>query len=126
MRACREEYTRHRVVGYSGVVFGLMALAAARAPMGSTYSLGGLHAPAALAPFGSLALTHVLVPNASLVGHSAGILAGYALAAGLLALVNGWAALALGMGAAAACVHSAGLLPGIRAPQWLLRLLSKG
>lgn len=72
----REEYSRHVVVGYSGVVFGLMALAAARAPFGATISLGGLHAPAVLSPFVSLVITHMLIPNASFVGHASGIIVG--------------------------------------------------
>ena len=42
----------------------------------ASYSIVGLAIPAHLVPFGSLALTQVLIPRASFVGHLAGILVG--------------------------------------------------
>lgn len=79
-------------VGYSGVAFGLMALEAARAhSSGRALALLGVRVPALLAPFLALALTQVLVPRASFVGHLAGILAGLAVAAGAFAWLDSWA-----------------------------------
>ncbi|KAK3242295.1 hypothetical protein CYMTET_48007 [Cymbomonas tetramitiformis] len=40
-------------------------------------SLVGLHLPMNLAPFGSLIFTSMIVPQASFIGHLAGILVGY-------------------------------------------------
>lgn len=54
--------------------------------------LGLVHMPMALAPFGSLLLTTLLIPRASFVGHLAGIAVGYCLAYGALDWVTpGWA-----------------------------------
>lgn len=75
-------------VGYSGIAFGLMTIAAAR---GNALTLLGVRVPALLAPFLSLALTQLLVPQASFVGHLAGILAGLAVAAGAFAWFDTWA-----------------------------------
>lgn len=88
-------------VGYSGVAFGLMTIAAARAH-GGTYAVLGLRVPALATPFLSLALTQVLVPQASFVGHAAGIAAGLAVARGAFAWFDTWAlAEVLGWGAVA-------------------------
>lgn len=70
------EYETTYAVGYSGVIFGLMTVGHMAAKH-SRISLFGISLPLSLAPFGSLLLTQLLVPNASLVGHLAGIIAGY-------------------------------------------------
>jgi membrane associated rhomboid family serine protease len=101
--AGRDHYRSVTAVGYSCVLFGWMAILAARQPAGITaLPLIGLgHVPTALAPFGSLLVTSALVPRASFVGHLAGILAGYLVAVPWLDAVPAWAALA-GAGAAGA------------------------
>lgn len=78
----QEHMSRLYCVGYSGVLFGWMAELSIRNPGGvSSLSLLGLiSVPLYLAPFGSLILTSLLIPQASFVGHLAGILAGYAIA----------------------------------------------
>ena len=110
----RDGYDRHEVVGYSGVVFGLMALQAARAPRGAVLVVLGARVPAALAPFASLLLTSLLVPNASFIGHAAGILAGFALGLGGLRVLSAHASLLILASCAAACAHSAGLTSWLR------------
>lgn len=70
------EYETTYAVGYSGVIFGLMTVGHVAAKQ-SKISFFGLSIPLSLAPFGSLLLTQILVPNASFVGHLSGIIAGY-------------------------------------------------
>lgn len=85
-RCGREEQRHTLVLGYSCVLFGWMALLAARQPGGLRMLplLGLGSAPLWAAPWASLALTSLLVPRASFLGHLAGILAGYCLASGAL------------------------------------------
>lgn len=79
-----DHFKRVTAVGYSGVVFGWMTVLAVRQPSFRLPLLGGaLSLPISLAPFESLALTSLLVPQASFVGHLGGILAGYMLGWGL-------------------------------------------
>jgi membrane associated rhomboid family serine protease len=108
-------------VGYSGVLFGWMTLQAVAQP-GSAIALpGGLALPFSLAPFVSLLVNQLLVPQASFLGHLAGIVAGYALAWGLLDWCAGyWFWSGLGYAALAALV-SARAHPA--APRWLRRLV---
>lgn len=70
------EYESTYAVGYSGVIFGLMTVGYVSAKQ-SRISFFGLSIPLSLAPFGSLLLTQLLIPNASFVGHLSGIIAGY-------------------------------------------------
>ena len=79
----RRELKDAYAVGYSGVAFGLMAIEAAQSPSGRM-SVFGRAVPAVAAPFASLLVTQVIVPNASFTGHLAGIVAGFVLAAGAL------------------------------------------
>lgn len=76
-KAGKEEYLRVVSVGYSGIVFGWMTIVACDRPSSSFQFLGLFSLPATIAPFGSLILTSVLIPQASFVGHLGGILAGY-------------------------------------------------
>ena len=46
----------------------------------STYTLLGVSVPANLMPFGALVLTSIIVPQASFLGHLAGIISGYLVA----------------------------------------------
>jgi membrane associated rhomboid family serine protease len=65
------------VLGYSGIVFGWMAAWALGLPGSATISLLGFNGvPAWLYPILSLAITHIIVPKASLIGHCSGIAAG--------------------------------------------------
>lgn len=61
----------------------------------ASFSVLGLAIPAHLMPFGSLALTQVLIPKASFVGHVAGIVVGYAVGFGAFAWMNIWWTLCL-------------------------------
>lgn len=77
-------------VGYSGVVYAWVALNAAAAPWSSVPVLGLFAVPSLLYPFAMLALNQVIIPRASFVGHLAGIVAGFAAAAGALDLSPYW------------------------------------
>lgn len=68
-------------VGYSAVLFGLMTLVS---QLEAELLLRGFHVlgafvPVSFAPAGSLLLTQLLVPRASLLGHASGIVCGFAL-----------------------------------------------
>ena len=79
------EGLRHvNCIGYSAVLFGWEAVLSLRAPS-FVLSLGGLDGPGlpvSFAPFASLLLVQLLVPNASMSGHLAGIVVGYAIGYG--------------------------------------------
>lgn len=76
----RDHLSSTTMVGYSCVVFAWMAYLAASAGASSTYSIVGLTVPAHLMPFAALVLTSAIVPQASFLGHLAGIIAGYLVA----------------------------------------------
>ena len=63
-----------RAVGFSGVIFGLKAVLQATEE-GHAF-VGGMRVPAKLAAWGELVLIQLATPNASFLGHLAGILAG--------------------------------------------------
>ncbi|PNH06769.1 hypothetical protein TSOC_006853 [Tetrabaena socialis] len=86
----RMERLRHTaMVGYSCVLFGWMTNIALRSGRGARFNLLGLTTvPMLLAPFLLLAATQLIIPNASFLGHLSGILAGLALASGLLDWLN--------------------------------------
>jgi membrane associated rhomboid family serine protease len=66
----------HCAVGFSGVVFGLVVVDTALAG-GSHRSIFGLFTvPAALYPWALLAFWQLLVPQASFLGHLAGVTVG--------------------------------------------------
>lgn len=103
--AGREDYRTVTAVGYSCVLFGWMTVLAVRQPGGITmlplFGFAGL--PMFLAPFASLAITSLLIPRASFVGHLSGIIAGYLCAIPLVDFIPAWAAVG------ALCVAAAGM-----------------
>ncbi|KAF6206657.1 hypothetical protein GE061_017893 [Apolygus lucorum] len=62
-------------IGFSGVIFALKLLTTLENPVGHTY-IQGFRVPVKYAAWAELVAIHVLVPNASFMGHLAGILAG--------------------------------------------------
>ena len=104
VRMGHERYERVTAVGYSCVVFGWMTVLSVRQPTSSLSLLGYVQLPVNLAPFGSLIFTSIIVPQASFVGHLAGIVVGYAVAWGAFAWMNWWwtGALALALATAVA------------------------
>jgi membrane associated rhomboid family serine protease len=72
-------------VGYSGVIFGWIALMVAENPRGSASVLGLFSVPRLLYPVALLLLTQLIIRRASFVGHLAGMLAGFAVGFGGLA-----------------------------------------
>ena len=76
-----ERYDTVTSVGYSCVVFGWMTYVAVKgAPSGVLSLFGAARVPVNLAPFGSLLFTSLVVPQASFIGHLAGIVTGYLVA----------------------------------------------
>ena len=59
-----------------------MALISALQPGSSVSVFGLISLPLVFAPFESLVLTSILIPQASFIGHLAGIIAGYMVASG--------------------------------------------
>ena len=106
VRMGHERYERVTAVGYSCVVFGWMTVLSVRQPTSSISLLGYVRLPVNLAPFGSLIFTSVVVPQASFVGHLAGIVAGYAVAWGAFAWMNWWWTGALALATATAVATS--------------------
>eukprot|EP00850_Spirogloea_muscicola_P005096 SM000023S07552 [mRNA] locus=s23:128743:130625:+ [translate_table: standard] len=87
-----DHYRRVVAVGYSCVVFGWMTVLAVKQPSSRLDLFGLFSLPINLAPLESLVLTSIVVPQASFMGHLAGILVGYAVAWELLpALSDYWA-----------------------------------
>mmetsp|Transcript_31999 Transcript_31999/g.51683 ORF Transcript_31999/g.51683 Transcript_31999/m.51683 type:complete len:267 (-) Transcript_31999:552-1352(-) len=82
-----ERYLRVYAVGYSCVVFGWMTISAILQPT-SVLNFFGLQLPISYAPFGSLILTSILVPQASFLGHLAGIIIGLGIGWGLFEWVT--------------------------------------
>lgn len=76
-------------VGYSGVLFGWMTLLSVLMP-GGAISIMGFGIPMAFAPWASLFLTQLIMPQASFTGHLSGIVAGYAIGFGLFSWVTGY------------------------------------
>eukprot|EP00850_Spirogloea_muscicola_P010559 SM000062S19945 [mRNA] locus=s62:652738:654623:+ [translate_table: standard] len=86
-----DHYRRVVAVGYSCVVFGWMTVLAVKQPSSRLDLFGLFSLPINLAPFESLVLTSIVVPQASFMGHLAGILVGYAVAWEILpALSDYW------------------------------------
>jgi len=84
------QYVDSSAAGYSGVLFGWMALQSLRAPTAMVKFMGIITMPSLLAPWVSLVLTQMLVPQASFLGHLAGIIAGYAVAVHALDWLTGY------------------------------------
>eukprot|EP00455_Lapot_gusevi_P015793 TRINITY_DN18049_c0_g1_i2.p1 TRINITY_DN18049_c0_g1~~TRINITY_DN18049_c0_g1_i2.p1 ORF type:complete len:218 (-),score=19.95 TRINITY_DN18049_c0_g1_i2:95-709(-) len=78
IRRFNQESQRHIYsLGYSCVVFGWMTIES-MAFRGTYMTMLGLFAiPSEFAPFFSLLVTQLIVPNASFIGHLSGILIGY-------------------------------------------------
>lgn len=70
-----EYYMKSCAIGFSGVIFALKVLTSRESPPGRE-SVGGMWIPTRYAAWVELILIHLLVPNASFMGHLAGILAG--------------------------------------------------
>lgn len=62
-------------IGFSGVIFALKLITTLENPVGHQY-VSGIRIPTRFAAWAELIAIHVLVPNASFMGHLAGILAG--------------------------------------------------
>lgn len=77
-------------VGYSGVIFGWMTILQLYNPSFAIPLPLGLNLPIAVAPFVSLFITQLIVPQASFLGHLAGIIAGYPIALGWLDSFSGY------------------------------------
>ena len=73
-------------VGFSGVIFALKVVTTHLQPPGRSYVMG-IPIPSRLACWAELVLISVLVPNASFIGHLAGILVGLAFVWGPLKAV---------------------------------------
>ena len=76
-------YVNTCAVGFSGVIFAVKVLTTHLQPNGMTYIIG-IPIPLKLAVWAELVIISVLVPNASFVGHLAGILVGVAYVSGPL------------------------------------------
>ena len=75
-------------VGFSGVIFALKVVTTHLQPPGRSYVMGiPIPIPSRLACWAELVLISVLVPNASFIGHLAGILVGLAFVWGPLKAV---------------------------------------
>ena len=72
----QERYEHATAVGYSCVVFGWMTVLSVKQPTHSFSLLGYINLPINLAPFGSLIFCSIIVPQASFIGHLAGIVMG--------------------------------------------------
>jgi len=72
----KEEYLARLSVGYSCVLFGLMTVYAQLSARSGLQILS-VNIPLSLAPFASLIVTTLLIPQASLIGHLSGIIVGY-------------------------------------------------
>lgn len=100
-----EYFRRVTCVGYSAVVFGWMTILATKQPSLKLNLFGFLSLPISFAPFESLVVTSIIVPQASFLGHLSGILVGYSIAWGLIRGMNnywamsmlGWSILVFGL-----------------------------
>ncbi|KAG2432213.1 hypothetical protein HXX76_009132 [Chlamydomonas incerta] len=89
---------QRQVVGYSGVLFGQMALIAWTSGSEGRFNLLGLTSvPMLLAPFLLAAVSQLVMPNSSALGHLAGILGGLLLASGALDWVTAYWTVCLAM-----------------------------
>lgn len=92
-----EYFRRVTAIGYSCVVFGWMTILAVKQPSSKLNLFGFLSLPISFAPFESLVLTSIIVPQASFLGHLSGIIVGYCIAWGLIhGMTNYWAVSMLG------------------------------
>jgi membrane associated rhomboid family serine protease len=93
-------------VGYSGVLFGWIALESLVFP-NATFPLPfGISLPVIFAPFVQLAITHLIMPRASFLGHLSGMLGGYLVGLGAAEWVRGYWTAVLVAWASLLCVLS--------------------
>ena len=87
-------YLDQCAAGFSGVIFAVKVVTTYRLPPGMSYIMGYLPVPSRLAVWAELLVISILIPNASFVGHLAGILVGMAYVMGPLKAIidslNGW------------------------------------
>lgn len=88
-------FRRVTAVGYSCVVFGWMTILAVKQPSAKLNLFGVLSLPISFAPFESLILTSIIVPQASFIGHLSGIIVGYSIAWGFIHGMNNYWAISL-------------------------------
>lgn len=77
-------YLYHCAAGFSSVIFAVKVVTTYRLPPTTSYVMGLLPVPSRLAVWAELIVISILVPNASFVGHLAGILVGLAYVTGPL------------------------------------------
>jgi membrane associated rhomboid family serine protease len=91
IRGFGKEHYRDAVgVGYSCVVFGLMTIVSQFFPSYEISVFGQLNIPINFAPISSLVLTQIMIPQASFIGHFAGIVVGFMYSFGLSSVLSGW------------------------------------
>ncbi|XP_010258529.1 PREDICTED: RHOMBOID-like protein 13 [Nelumbo nucifera] len=88
-------FRRVTAVGYSCVVFGWMTILAVKQPSSKLDLFGFLSLPISFAPFESLIITSIIVPQASFLGHLSGIIVGYSIAWGLIHGMNNYWAISM-------------------------------
>jgi membrane associated rhomboid family serine protease len=96
--AARARMKETSAVGYSGVLFGWLALESVLWPESTFIFLRFIPVPGILAPWVALVITHLIIPNASFLGHLSGIVAGYLIGAGGFSWIGPfwlWSAVAL-------------------------------
>lgn len=84
----REAMRHTHTVGYSGVVFGWMAINSLVGDFGGFSVFGAFDVPKVVGPWISLVVTQLIIPNASLTGHLSGMAIGYVIG-GLHAIDDG-------------------------------------
>lgn len=80
-------YLYQCAAGFSGVIFAVKVVTTYRLPPGMSYIMGVIPVPSRLAVWAELIVISVLIPNASFVGHLAGILVGMAYVLGPLKIM---------------------------------------
>ncbi|XP_022329667.2 rhomboid-related protein 4-like [Crassostrea virginica] len=80
-------YRMQCAVGFSGVIFALKVLVTHYSPSGMQYILGAIPVPSKYIFWAELVLIQIITPNASFVGHLAGILVGLAYTKGPLKII---------------------------------------
>ena len=80
-------YRMQCAVGFSGVIFALKVLVTHYSPSGMQYIFGAIPVPSKYIFWAELVLIQIITPNASFVGHLAGILVGLAYTKGPLKII---------------------------------------
>jgi membrane associated rhomboid family serine protease len=103
--ASQEHRRRGWSLGYSAIAFGWMSFWSV-VGTGSFSLFGVVSFPSWIAPFASLILTQVMVPNASFIGHAAGMLIGYLVGFGVFFWYDNYLFVCTFMWFAIALVHN--------------------